>query len=218
MKNILIKTITLCLLVTTLTLSGCSTKEESKDSFGPYVRPDDFIFPEYEDSLTIPKEENLVIPPFTFGANYTTYLYRNSENLSIDKYKFEDSNIYKSYTWNRTNFGYGVTENTIFLYEHLIVLPTSGTYEFFVKAQGDVRVYVSTNYEDYHLVVNNNFTDFTYDYYNTNTFFKLSLEENQPISIKVMLNTSVRADFAIGLTNNIGIITNISDSYVALFD
>ncbi len=239
MKNKLSKllTVSLLVLVSTFTLSSCKAEDNTEtpevpsnpddtvtpetpeeDVFGPHVRPDDFFFPDYEENLTIPKEENLVVPEFSFGKQFTTYMCKNESNISVDDYVFDNSDVYNSYTWDRTNFGYGVSQNTFFVYEHLIVLPTAGTYEFFIRANGDVRVYVSTNYNDYHLVAGDNLTTNTYDYYNENTFFKLSLNQNQPFSFKVVLNTSVRADFGIGTINESGKITDLANSYVALFN
>ncbi|MFI3252158.1 MAG: hypothetical protein R3Y60_03340 [bacterium] len=159
-----------------------------------------------------------VYPNVVYDTEFITYMYSNNNDISLDNYIFEDEKIYKSYNWNKSYFGSSVSQNTIFVYEHLIMLPENKDYDLFIRALGDVRVYVGSDFDNLSLKVSNNFTTLSsYDYYNYDTFFTVDNVVGKPIAIRVEVQTSIRAEFYIGMINEIGKIENISDDYIALF-
>ncbi len=196
------KKILLIVLLSLGLLSGCSSKEDSSDfeSQKPEIEHEDVVYPEVE-----------------YNSKYTTYQYSNENNISVDDYDFSNGNIYSKYDWDKTYFESSVSQNTIFMYEHVLMLPETKEYELFIRGRGDIRVFIGDSFDTLELASSCYFDELSsYDYYNISTVIKIQNIEGKPICIRVVVGTNVRGAFYIGMTNSIGVIQNIPNDYLAI--
>ncbi len=166
----------------------------------------------------IEEDEVIVYPDVDYDTKYKVYQYSNNDNVNIDEYVFEQSNIYNTFDLDISYFQSSISQNTIFMYEHVLMFPENKDYEIFVRGLGDVRVYVGDSFDSLNLEVSFTSNDSVseYDYYNENTFFKIENIQNKPVCIRVEVSTSVRAEFYLGMLNTIGQITLLSSDYIAV--